>query len=77
LSTIFALNFDNPNDWAGLRASQDATQALCYFTTSLIKVWEGRLLVTPFVNKMEDLHGAGLLAVASNYRPLVALFIKK
>jgi hypothetical protein len=67
LSTIFAWNFDNPNDWAGLRASQDAAQALCYFTTSLIKVWVGRLLMAPFVNNVEDLHGADLLASASNH----------
>jgi hypothetical protein len=66
LSTIFALNFDNPNDGTGLRASKHATQALCYFTTSLIKVWEGRLLVTIFVNKVEDLHNTVLRAAISN-----------
>ena len=41
-------------------------QALLSFTTSLINVWDGRLLETVFVNKVRDRHGAVLLGVALN-----------
>lgn len=44
-----------------LRVSGHPAQALLCFTTSLINVWEGRLLETVFVNKVRDLQGTCLL----------------
>jgi hypothetical protein len=66
LSTIFVFNFDNRDARAVLWLGGQPAQALLSFTTSLINVWDGRLLETVFVNKVRDRHGAVLLGVALN-----------
>ncbi|MFL9854600.1 hypothetical protein PQR72_02520 [Paraburkholderia madseniana] len=64
MSTIFAFNFDNLDALTMLWLGGQPAQALLSFITSLINVWDGRLLETGFVNKVKDLHGAFLLRVA-------------
>jgi hypothetical protein len=66
LSTIFAFNFDNLNALTMLWLGGQPAQALLSVTTSLINVWDGRLLETLFVNKVRDVHGAVRLGVVQN-----------